>query len=561
MRGFKSILITLFLFISFALAQSKSYQILETNITSNILKSGIVDIEETRTFKFNGPFSYVFRDIKKSGYDYIYDIQVFEGEKSYLNTNKEESGNFRMESRNNFYRIYWYHQSINEEKTFTIKYKISNPFTIGKTDAQFYWIYLDDGFEKQPGKLEIIQKFDSSIDRSEINYIVEKPRKKNKYESLDQNGIFGLSSDFFSSNDEVKLRTIFPASYLLNPVVNNEDFSLAALNAQKNNKKIASYGIMVMAILSLLFGITFYRRFLKEHDISIDEKQDFTEFPSNHHPVLIGWLIWRYPSVSPFGILATLFELASKKKVHLETVKSGKWIFKSKKLKVDIINPHTSDLSNSFSKLLLDRILTIGTSTYFSKIWQKYSFSNSKWSKNRAKEIKKLEWLDTSGDQERGSAKSLQIILFFSIIGLGIFYKTFWAFLSIIPSMLFLIILMGSRLSKKGRELHLRWHAFGDALQENKLNIQDFDPDLLLQYCIIMGMQGEKLKHVIDQAHDGGHAFFWYGGGNPSDVSSITAGITDIATTGTAISASYGGDGGGGAGGGGAGGGGGGGAG
>ena len=560
MRGFKSILITLFLFISFALAQSKSYQILETNITSNILKSGIVDIEETRTFKFNGPFSYVFRDIKKSGYDYIYDIQVFEGEKSYLNTNKEESGNFRMESRNNFYRIYWYHQSINEEKTFTIKYKISNPFTIGKTDAQFYWIYLDDGFEKQPGKLEIIQKFDSSIDRSEINYIVEKPRKKNKYESLDQNGIFGLSSDSFSSNDEVKLRTIFPASYLLNPVVNNEDFSLAALNAQKNNKKIASYGIMVMAILSLLFGITFYRRFLKEHDISIDEKQDFTEFPSNHHPVLIGWLIWRYPSVSPFGILATLFELASKKKVHLETVKSGKWIFKSKKLKVDIINPHTSDLSNSFSKLLLDRILTIGTSTYFSKIWQKYSFSNSKWSKNRAKEIKKLEWLDTSGDQERGSAKSLQIILFFSIIGLGIFYKTFWAFLSIIPSILFLIILMGSRLSKKGRELHLRWHAFGDALQENKLNIQDFDPDLLLQYCIIMGMQGEKLKHVIDQAHEGGHAYVWYGGGTPSDVSSITAGITDIATTGTAISASYGGDGGGGAGGGGAGGGGGGGA-
>ena len=190
MREFKSILITLFLFISFALAQSKSYQILETNITSNILKSGIVDIEETRTFKFNGPFSYVFRDIKKSGYDYIYDIQVFEGEKSYLNTNKEESGNFRIESRNNFYRIYWYHQSIDEEKTFTIKYKINNPFTIGKTDAQFYWIYLDDGFEKKPGKLEIIQKFDSSIDRSEINYIVEKPRRKNKYESLAQNGIF-----------------------------------------------------------------------------------------------------------------------------------------------------------------------------------------------------------------------------------------------------------------------------------------------------------------------------------------------------------------------------------
>jgi len=57
-----------------------------------------------------------------------------------------------------------------------------------------------------------------------------------------------------------------------------------------------------------------------------------------------------------------------------------------------------------------------------------------------------------------------------------------------------------------------------------------------------------------------GTCYIWYGGGTPSDVSTITAGIADIATTGTAISASYGGDGGGGAGGGGAGGGGGGGA-
>ena len=343
--------------------------------------------------------------------------------------------------------------------------------------------------------------------------------------------------------------------------INNAEFSLAGLLLQEKNQRTVSYGVIAMALLSLLFGISFIRKYLIEQKISIDDNQNFTEFPSNHHPVLIGWLIWRYPSVSPFGILATLFELASKKKVHLETVESGKWIFKSKKLKVDVINPDTSDLSNSFSKLLLDRILTIGTNTYFSKIWQKYSFSNSKWNQNRAKEIKKLEWIDTSGDQERGNAKSLQIILFFSIIGLGIFYKTFWAFLSIIPSILFLIILMGSRLSKKGRELHLRWHAFGDALQENKLNIQDFDPDLLLQYCIIMGMQGEKLKYVIDQVNiDGGHAYIWYGGGTPSDISSIATGITDIATTGTSISASYGGDGGGGGGGGGAGGGGGGGA-
>ena len=553
---FKNILLYLLLSITFLQAESKSYKILSTTIESNILKEGIVEIQETRVFSFKGTYSFVYRDIRKKGYDQLYDIQVFEGDKPYLNTETEEEGNFRIESRDKYYRIYWYHSSIDEDKTFTLKYKLKNPFTVGKTDAQFRWVYLDDKFDKRPGKLNLTQKFDGDIDTNTLYYSVEQPIRSKKYESsIKENGLFELYSDTFTGNTVLQLRTIFPTSYLSNLSINNAEFSLAGLLLQEKNQRTVSYGVIAMALLSLLFGISFIRKYLIEQKISIDDNQNFTEFPSNHHPVLIGWLIWRYPSVSPFGILATLFELASKKKVHLETVESGKWIFKSKKLKVDVINPDTSDLSNSFSKLLLDRILTIGTNTYFSKIWQKYSFSNSKWNQNRAKEIKKLEWIDTSGDQERGNAKSLQIILFFSIIGLGIFYKTFWAFLSIIPSILFLIILMGSRLSKKGRELHLRWHAFGDALQENKLNIQDFDPDLLLQYCIIMGMQGEKLKYVIDQVNiDGGHAYIWYGGGTPSDISSIATGITDIATTGTSISASYGGDGGGGAGGGGGGG-------
>jgi len=559
----KKLFIALSLLLSFTVAQGKSYKILETSIASNILKEGIVEIEETRVFSFKGKYSFVYRDIRKKGYDQLYDIQVFEGEKPYLNTEKEEAGNFRIESRDNYYRIYWYHSSVNEEKTFTLKYKLKNPFTVGKTDAQFRWVYLDDKFDKRPGQLSLIQKFDGNINTNTLYYSVEQPIRSKKYESIiEEGGIFTLYSDSFSGNNVLQLRTIFPASYLSNSSINNEEFSLSGLLSEERNQRMAIYGIITLALLSLLFGIGFIRSYLNEHNVSIDKNQNFTEFPSNHHPVLVGWVIWRYPSVSPFGILATLFELASKKKVYLETVESGKWIFKSKKLKVKVLDSNTSDLSNSFSKLLLDRILTIGTDTYFSKIWQKYTFSQSKWNKNRAKEIDKLGWVDTAGDEERFNVKFLQIILSFLIIGLSIFYGIFWGvFFAIIPSIMLIPIFFASRLSKEGAKLNLQWHAFGDALQQNKLNIKDFNPDLLLQYCIVMGIQGEELKNIINQAHvDGGYPYAWFAGDTSSSISSIAGGIADIAATGTAISASYGGDGGGGAGGGGAGGGGGGGA-
>ena len=166
---FKKILLYALLSITFLQAQGKSYKILSTNIESNILKEGIVEIQETRAYSFKGNYSFVFRDIRKKGYDQLYDIQVFEGDKPYLNTEIEEEGNFRIESRDRYYRIYWYHSSKDENKTFTLKYKLKNPFTIGKTDAQFRWVYLDDKFDKRPGKLNLTQKFNGIVDTSAID--------------------------------------------------------------------------------------------------------------------------------------------------------------------------------------------------------------------------------------------------------------------------------------------------------------------------------------------------------------------------------------------------------
>ena len=67
-----------------------------------------------------------------------------------------------------------------------------------------------------------------------------------------------------------------------------------------------------------------------------------------------------------------------------------------------------------------------------------------------------------------------------------------------------------------------------------------------------MGLQAEQLKSILNQVGQGDGAYLWYVG--DSGISSVSA-ITDIAATGTSISAVYSGGGaGGGAGGGGGGG-------
>ncbi len=129
--------------------------------------------------------------------------------------------------------------------------------------------------------------------------------------------------------------------------------------------------------------------------------------------------------------------------------------------------------------------------------------------------------------------------------------------------MFFIIIIASSRLTKEGQLLYNQWGLFMSKLKKGKIDIKKFDPDLMLQYCLALGTQPEELKSIIkniESEHTDG--FLWIGNrGDTSSFSSAASMVSDIASTGTTISASFAGDGGGGGGaGGGAGGGGGGGA-
>ena len=128
-------------------------------------RDGTVDFIETREFSFKGEFSFVYQVIPKRGYNKIYDIQVFENEIAYLNTDSKEEGTFLIDERKKSYRIYLYHNSSDETKKFTIKYSLDNPFTIGKNDSQFYWIFLSDKWDKRPGDLSICLLYTSPSPR------------------------------------------------------------------------------------------------------------------------------------------------------------------------------------------------------------------------------------------------------------------------------------------------------------------------------------------------------------------------------------------------------------
>ena len=84
--------------ISFA----KSYSIDEVKIESVIKKNGVVEFIEKRTFNFRGKYSYVYQDIPKNYFSEIFDIQVSEEGKFYLNDNSSDPYTFQIIENKNF---------------------------------------------------------------------------------------------------------------------------------------------------------------------------------------------------------------------------------------------------------------------------------------------------------------------------------------------------------------------------------------------------------------------------------------------------------------------------
>ena len=558
-------LFTILLFACFIIAADKSYKIVSTDIKSFIKQDGSIDFIEKREFDFTGSFSYVYQDIPKRGFDQIYDIQVSANNVPFINSDTKDAGTFIIQEKNSFYRIYLYHKSQDEKKLFTVKYSLSQPFTVGPNDSQFYWIYLSDKWDKRPGSLAISQTFVSQISEKDITYQLERPSSSKEYNLNIEGNTLSFMSDDFSSSTEMKLRTIFPSSYFVDVEINNENFSLAALEEKKRNKELVQYFIGFLALFSMVSFISYYRRNLKKFKLDIDENQQFTSFPSDHHPVVINGLIYRELTLGPtgYGILSTLFELASLKKLSIEVIEKGKW-FKSKRLKVTVHNTDMDEVQSSFAKLLLTRLRKFGKNTTFKDVFNEFQMRSYKWKKLKEEELSRNGWVDTSGSDEKYRLSIIQFIIICVIIAFSIIFKTLLGFIATLPLIFFLSILMGSRLTKEGQLLFNKWAVFSSQLSENKVDVTHFDADLLLQYCLALGVQPKSLESVIKRIEDENDgAFIWmYHQGAYSSTSSIASVVSDIATTGTTISASYGGDGGGGAGagGGGAGGGGGGGA-
>ncbi|MGB9637297.1 MAG: DUF2207 domain-containing protein [Microgenomates group bacterium] len=116
--------------------EAKDYSIKSADFKVIINPDGSADITETRTYSFDGSYSWadewinlVPKCTKCSNYR-ITNFELWEGAQKYIESNLSSVGNFALTNDGKKFYIKWYYRANFENKTFTLKYKIENTITV-----------------------------------------------------------------------------------------------------------------------------------------------------------------------------------------------------------------------------------------------------------------------------------------------------------------------------------------------------------------------------------------------------------------------------------------------
>ena len=140
---------------------AKDYSFPQVSFEVWLKPDGSAVVEERRTYKFDGDFSFAFLYINKDARSQmpeanneIKEIKIGDESGWYEQLESESAGSYFVRDEGSRYYVKWFYKAADTTKTFTISYTINNAVLAHKDIAEFYWKLVGDEWDKGIGFVE-----------------------------------------------------------------------------------------------------------------------------------------------------------------------------------------------------------------------------------------------------------------------------------------------------------------------------------------------------------------------------------------------------------------------
>ncbi len=463
--------ILIFIFILPIGASAKDYYFPSVNIDVTVNPDGSFDVVENRIFDFDGDFSWAAYNLPfyNKEREKFYDVTSFlvsEGDVIYEESASSEPGTAQIMRSGEGISAKWFFSASDEQRTFTIKYRVGNGIDVYSDLAQFYWEFIGTGWEKGIGNFAATVNLPEGVSKEEIRAWGHGPlygevtildSQTVKYE------VANLPPETF-----VEGRILFPTllipqgeidfdePILEDALVEEAKWAKEANEAREKAKgelqrreKLSQMGMVasiIVALVGLIFFLFMWLMYGKEYETNF-EGEYYRELPADYPPAVMGYL-WHFGSVNTEDMVSTMMDLARRGYMKIkEEMVIRKGLFRKKEdydytiEKMDKSPEGLKKFEKTLLSLLFNKIgdgQKVGMEEikeYAKKHPSSFQSSFNSWKKEVVSDAKKQKFLE-----RKGSTIGLNVFVSVTVIVFGILilvkWEILWGFIAIISGVL-----------------------------------------------------------------------------------------------------------------------------
>lgn len=357
-------------------SKSKRYYIDDIQINAKILPDGSLHIEESRTFRFRGSYTWADYSIPLQQLGKVTDFSLMEEDIEYSEGYEKRPGIYIISQDENEFYVKWFYRAKNERRTFTLNYRIEDAVIVHDDVAEFYYKFLRAGRQKSTGNVRANLTLPQPATTTDVRAWMHSSLN-GEYEF--SNGKIRLWASPLPRKNHFEARVIFPTSWIplaqkksgeiKQQQIMDEEKNLveqsnllrekARQKAEFKNKyyQTAYQGNIILTVLGFAIFILLYQKYGKGHPVPFRSKLN-SEIPENISPAVANY-IFASQQIGAGAMVATLMDLAQRGFLKIEEQRSEKkFIFKTTKteyiLKLD--QEHYKKEKNNLAPHELDLI-------------------------------------------------------------------------------------------------------------------------------------------------------------------------------------------------------------
>jgi uncharacterized membrane protein len=523
MNTFKTcFFLIILLFVFFASAEAKDYEIPQIEAEFTIAADGTVIITEHRTYHFDGSFSWADYRLPLRGFNSIENIRVSEDGGSFMNENSEQPGTFTVSKGDETVVIQWFFDAEDQSRTFTLQYELRGALVSGNEWTEFFWTFMGGDRPKSTASFSAEISFPEPVTSNTLYFWDYTSGEKALIEIRD--GVMYVMANNIGRNERVAVRMLMPAAFFDpdNNLITDGSVSLEGAQQEEEQRRqqqiaeaerrewfesITPNVVALLSVLSIGIFVLVYRRYGRRHSTATISDRETVIIPGRLAPAIIGRLLTAN-TTSGNQLTATIFDLSRRGWFRIKENEKEKTFFSQESSEFQIVKTDFTpqeDLSD-WEKSLIDFLnmkISKGQDT-FKKLFQKDASEATKWFSSWKSMVK--EDFESRGWMDKESYKGVWInfLLQVPLVIASVYLLVNGGPISFI--LLIISVLMATasfsviRRTPKGEEVYTRWKAYKDGLahaDERTIRMEMADKHFI--YATAFHLSKKQITTLIEQ--------------------------------------------------------------